>query len=269
MWQNLWNWHLGQPFAALDDPAGPEAEALAQLRGEDFEGRMAAAEALGGSSASDKALEALRGALRDEAEPVRLNAAYALAASGAPAIDALIDCLDDDLEPARKDAAYGLSAVGLEAESALIAACADAAESRRGYAAFALGEMGAHVGLEAAAAVAGLAADASEFVRRNAADALATMTAHADHAVPALTTLLGDESSQVCFDAAYGLAHHGAAVEPALEALVAALEHENRYVRNHSVEALKRINTPAATAALLDFLETSRWCPMTSKESTF
>jgi hypothetical protein len=269
MWQNLWNWHLGQPFAALDDPAGPEAEALAQLRGEDLEGRMAAAEALGGSSASDKALEALRGALRDEAEPVRLNAAYALAASGAPAIDALIDCLDDDLEPARKDAAYGLSAVGLEAESALIAACADAAESRRGYAAFALGEMGAHVGPEAAAAVAGLAADASEFVRRNAADALATMTAHADHAVPALTTLVGDESGQVCFDAAYGLAHHGAAAEPALEALVGALDHENRYVRNHSVEALKRINTPAATAALLDFLETSRWCPMTSKESTF
>ena len=45
---------------------------------------------------------------------------------------------------------------------------------------------------------------ASEFVRRNAADALATMTAQTDHAVPALTTLVGDESGQVCFDAAYG-----------------------------------------------------------------
>jgi HEAT repeat protein len=117
--------------------------------------------------------------------------------------------------------------------------------------------------------VAGLATDPSEFVRRNTADALATMTAHAELAVPALTTLMGDESGQVRFDAAYGLAHHGEAAAPATQALVGALEDDNRYVRNHSVEALKRIGTPEATAALFDFLAVSRWCPITSKESTF
>ncbi len=269
MWTNLWNWHRGEPFAAIENPAGSEAEALAQLQGEDLAGRMAAAEALGGAAASDKALAALRNALRDEAEPVRLNAAYALAASGAPAVEALVECLDDDLEAARKDAAYGLSALGLDAESALVTACGDGAESRRGYAAFALGEMGAHVGSEAAAVVAGLAMDSSEFVRRNVADALATMTSHADHAVPALTTLIRDESGQVRFDAAYGLAHHGAAAAPATDALVGALGDENRYVRNHSMEALKIIGTPEATSALFDFLETSRWCPITNKETTF
>ena len=86
------------------------------------------------------------------------------------------------------------------------------------------------------------------------------------HAVPALTTLMGDESDQVCFDAAYGLAHHREAAAPATDALVAALDDDNRYVRNHSIEALKSIGTPAA---LFDFLDVSRWCPITSKESTF
>ena len=93
------------------------------------------------------------------------------------------------------------------------------------------------------------------------------MTAHAAHAVPALTTLMGDESDQVRFDAAYGLAHHREAAAPATDALVAALDDDNRYVRNHSIEALKSIGTPAA--ALFDFLDVSRWCPITSKESTF
>ena len=95
------------------------------------------------------------------------------------------------------------------------------------------------------------------------------MTAHAAHAVPALTTLMGDESDQVRFDAAYGLAYHRAAAAPATDALVAALDDDNRYVRNHSIEALKSIGTPPATAALFDFLAVSRWCPITSKESTF
>jgi hypothetical protein len=270
MWTNLWNWHCGEPFATGDNgSAVSEADALAHLRGADLETRMAAADSLGGTGVSNKALEALRDALRDRAEPVRLNAAYALAASGAPAVDLLVECLDDELEAARKDAAYGLCAAGLTAQSALVAACGDAAESRRGYAAFALGEMGAHVDAEAAAVVAGLAQDSSEFVRRNVADALATMTTHSDLAVPALTSLMQDDSGQVRFDAAYGLAHHGAAAAPATDALVAGLHDDNRYVRNHSVEALKSIDTPQARSALFSFLELSRWCPITNKESTF
>ena len=55
------------------------------------------------------------------------------------------------------------------------------------------------------------------------------MTAHAAHAVPALTTLMGDESDQVRFDAAYGLAHHREAAAPATDALIAALDDDNRY----------------------------------------
>lgn len=267
MWQKMWNWHRGEPFAAIDAPSLSEADALARSETEDLPDRLAAVNDLGRPGASDKALEALDRALRDEAEPVRLNAAYALAAAGDVA--RLIACLDDDFEPARQEAAYGLSAAGPAAQATLAAACADAAESRRGHAAFALGEMGAHIDAEAAAAVAALATDAAESVRRNAADALSTMTSHADQAVPALTTLMTDDSGQVRFDAAYGLARHGAAAAPATDALVAALQDDNRYVRNHSAAALKSIGTPQATAALFDFLELSRWCPITTKDSTF
>ena len=71
------------------------------------------------------------------------------------------------------------------------------------------------------------------------------------------------------FDAAYGLARRGPEAGPATEALVAALEDGNRYVRNHSAEALQRIDTPQAREALYEFLTVSRWCPITNRESTF
>ena len=124
-------------------------------------------------------------------------------------------------------------------------------------------------GPEAVEAVAGLAGDSSEFVRRNAADALGTMRGRPEAAVPALQELLADEDAQVRFDAAYGLARRGPEAAPATEALVAALDDGNRYVRNHSVEALQRIGTPGARQALYDFLTVSRWCPITNRESTF
>ena len=45
-------------------------------------------------------MSALRDALRDEAEPVRLNAGYGLGAVGEDAVDALVEALDDEVEPA-------------------------------------------------------------------------------------------------------------------------------------------------------------------------
>lgn len=269
MWTKLWNWHRGEPFAAVDGPTGSEADALAQLRTGDLAERMAAADSLGTAGASNTVMEALRTALRDDAEPVRLNAAYALAAIGAPAVDILVDCLDDDVEAARLNAAYGLAAMGPDAEPALVRACRHKSESRRGYAAFALGELGAAASARGATAVAKLASDPAESVRRNTADALGTMRTKSRRVIPALTQLLADESGQVRFDAAYALARHGRAARPATDALVAALDDDNRYVRNHTVEALKRIGTPQATGALFDFLEVSRWCPITTKETTF
>lgn len=43
----------------------------------------------------------------------------------------------------------------------------------------------------------------------------------------------------------------------------------NRYVRGDAVYALYRIGTPEAKSVLLRHLQTTRWCPITSSESTF
>ena len=265
MWRSAWSWHRGEPFDAPSAAGGDEA--IARLRGGSPEERLDAATALGGTGATAAGVSALRDALRDEAEPVRLNAGYGLGAVGESAVDALVEALDDEVEPARLNAAYGLSAAGSAAVPTLIEACGADSESSRGFAAFALGEMAA--GAEAVEAVAALAGDPSEFVRRNAADALGTMSGRPEAAVPALRQLLADDDAQVRFDAAYGLARRGPEAAPATEALVAALDDGNRYVRNHSIEALQRIDTPEAREALYDFLTVSRWCPITNRESTF
>ena len=59
--------------------------------------RSDAADALGvlGVSAAD-AVESLSDVLRDDFEPVRLNAAYALGAIGEPAVGSLIEKLTDE-----------------------------------------------------------------------------------------------------------------------------------------------------------------------------
>jgi len=54
----------------------------------------------------------------------------------------------------------------------------------------------------------------------------------------------------------------------AVDALKDALKDENRYVRGDAVHALHRIGTPEAKDVLLRFLVMSRWCPLTTREST-
>ena len=89
-------------------------------------------------------------------------------------------------------------------------------------------------------------------------------------AVPVLCTLLADEDGQTRYEAAYSLARLGTDAADAVPALQEALHDEqNRYVGAHSATALRRIGTPAAHDALLDYLNKMRWCPMTTKESTF
>jgi HEAT repeat protein len=270
MWSNLWDWHRG---AAPTTQATTEATAdiLADtLDGEDPAARLKAADALGklGPAAAD-AIPSLIKTLHDDHEPLRLNAAYALGAVGAAATAPLIDTLGDTIEHAGLDAAYALSAIGTPAVEALIAAVGDDNSARRAYAAYALGDIGPAAGSAAAEAVAGLAGDTDEVVRRNTAEALGTMQVASAKVVKALARLVNDEDGQAGYQAAYSLARLGAQAQAAVPALVQALDSDNRYVRNHSVEALRQIGTPQAQTALLDFLTTSRWCPLTSKESTF
>ena len=239
LWSKLWDWHRGA--SGQTAPGAGDAAALADaLHGNDLAGRVQAAAALGSlGPGAGSAVPALVEALRDEYEPLRLNAAYALGAVGEKAVGPLGEILGDP-----------------DADT-------------RGYAAYALGDMGPAAGAEAAAGLAALAGDPSETVRRNVAEALGTMQRPAPSVVGALARLVNDEDGQTGYQAAYSLARLGPAAASAVPALEQGLESENRYVRNHSVEALRQIGTPQAQSALLDFLTASRWCPITSKESTF
>lgn len=207
-------------------------------------------------------------ALSSESEPERLNAAYALGRRGDASIGTLLDALAGDNEQVRRVAAYGLGVVGTPAVGALSELLTNEEEDIRSHAAFALGDMGSR----AEDAVPGLAralSDQSERVRHHATEALGTIASDADRSVPALAMALSDEDAQVRYNAAYGLARFGTDAAEAVPALVNALKDENRYASGHAVAALRRIRTPEAIDALLAWMETTRWCSFTTKDSTF
>ena len=267
VWSRIWDWHAGSQSRA--EANGQIEQLIESLKGT-LAQRLAATNALGAlREKAAPALDALLGALGDEAEPVCLNAAYALGAVGAAAVGPLLAALDDEREPVREHAAYALGVVGEVAVPALIAALGDERPHVRGFAAYALGDMGARAGAAAAAALCALCSDPDAWVRRNAAEALGTIELHREEAVPALAALLADEDEQVRFNAAYALAHFGPAAAAATDALAAALSDENRYVQGHSTAALQQIGTPEAQGVLLHHLTAARWCPITTKETTF
>ena len=96
------------------------------------------------------------------------------------------------------------------------------------------------------------------------------MLYESEQVVSALCSLLKDESGQVRYEAAYGLARIGSKAGSAVKALTEALyDEDNRYVSGHSATALQRIQSPEANESLINYLSSSRWCSMTNKESTF
>jgi HEAT repeat protein len=212
---------------------------------------------------------ALQEALRDASEETRLSAAYTLGGLGAAGRAVLREGLyEETRDEVRRAACYGLTTAGPDAIPDLIQALQAPNERTRGYAVYALGDRGV-AAAEAVPALTALCDDPSEFVRRHLADALGQIQSQAPLAVPALTRLLSDPDGQVRFNAAYGLAKFRNAAAPALPALVDALDDDNRYVRGHAAIALEQIGTPEALRTLLHHLQATRWCPITTRESTF
>jgi hypothetical protein len=54
-----------------------------------------------------------------------------------------------------------------------------------------------------------------------------------------------------------------------MHALTPALGDDNRYVRANTMFALRRAGTDEARERLLDELAVARWCPTTTRETTF
>ena len=216
--------------------------------------------------------EALKAGLWDSAEETRLSAAYMLGGLGEPGVVVLREGLlhDGERDEIRRAACYGLSVAGVAALPMLTEALASASERTRGYAVYALGDLGVRAA-ETLPALVALTDDPSAFVRRQLADALGQIKSQPELSVPALTRLLQDTDGQTRFNAAYGLAKFRERAVVAVPALTQALTDENRYVRGHATIALEQLGSasPDALKALIHHFHTTRWCPITTRESTF
>ncbi len=236
MWTHLWDWHAGEQngVGTKDSVSIPQ---LIEALGEDL-------------------------------ESVCFDAAYALGCIGAPAVPALIEGLTDESETMRRNASYALSAVGAPAVPALIEASEHQNPAVRTLTVETLGD----IGLAAEDGIPVLIQaqrDESAAVRGGAVEALGLVSQSTSEAVPALVDALEDEDIWVRRNTSLALARLGNHAQEAIPALEASLKADNRYVRANCAHALYRMGTPVAKEILLDFLLTSRWCPSTTRESTF
>ena len=238
MFRHLWNWHRGV---------------------EDSE--------VGGTS-NGESLSGLISALNSTSESTGLQAAYELPRFGERAVPALVRCLQDESEMTRRNACYALNAVGSAAVEPLRDTLKDAREYVRDNAVEALGDLGTKAE-PAVPELVEVLSDPSGSVRSHTIEALGTTSQSSSVAVPAIVKALEDENDGVRRNAVFALARIGKDAPGAVEGLQNVLFDANRYVRGDAVHALYRIGTPAAKSALLRYLETTRWCPVTSKESTF
>lgn len=238
MFRHLWNWHRGV---------------------EDSE--------VGGTS-NGESLSGLISALNSTSESTGLQAAYELPRFGDRAVPALVQCLQDESEMTRRNACYALNAVGSAAVEPLRDTLKDAREYVRDNAVEALGDLGTKAEPAVPELVETLG-DPSGSVRSHTIEALGTTSQSSAIAVPGIVKALKDENDGIRRNAVFALARIGKDAPGAVEGLQSVLFDANRYVRGDAVHALYRIGTPAAKSALLRYLETTRWCPVTSKESTF
>lgn len=238
MFRHLWNWHR-----AVEDS--------------DTNG-----------TSNGESLSGLISALNSTSESTGLQAAYELPRFGEKAVPALVRCLQDESEMTRRNACYALNAVGTPVVEALQDVLTDSREYVRDNAAEALGDLG-NKAEPVVPALVEMLTDVSGSVRSHTIEALGTTSQSSAIAVPGLVKALEDPHDGARRNAVFALARIGKDADGAVEGLQNVLFDDNRYVRGDAVHALYRIGTPAAKSVLIRYLATTRWCPLTSKESTF
>ena len=279
LWTYVWNWMRGAPDRFRRGHGArlkrySNRELIDRLQAPDAGPRLQAANELGfrrgACDANDAAaaVAALVAALRDDYEPVRLNAAYALGAIGEPAQDSLFELLAADaafydFDPVThvSIAAHALGAMGAAAVAPLTAHLSAAGEHTRAWAAYALGE----IGRPAAGALPRLlvaAGDRAPNVRRHALSAIGIIATPADGVEGALVERLRREpESELRQYVLQALFRIGPTGGPGVAALAAALDDADGYVAAYAAEQLYRTATPEAFAALVPYLRGQRWFP--------
>ena len=243
LWESVWDWYHGkQNGTANGVPQGEVGTLVEALESDNEKERLNAAYRLGRVGAD--AVPALQRMLHSESNAIREYAGYALSLTGEPAVPTLIDALQATDDSVRASAAFTLADMGKAAQEALpalIRAAQDPSESVRRHATEGLGLIGQLVSEDM---------DVSETVQ-------------------VLATRLSDAYFPVRDNAARALAKLGTLAEPAMPALIAHLEDEDRYVRFHAALALKQIKTLEAQDALFNHLFSSRWCALTTRGTPY
>ena len=243
LWESLWEWYNGKQNGTSNGVLSAEVDTLLKTLDSDNErDRLNAAYRLG--RVGTAAVPVLKQALYSKSDAIREYAGYALSLTGEPAVPTLIDAMQETDDSVRASAAFALADMGKvaqEAMPALITAAQDPAESVRRHATEGLGLIGQLVSEDM---------DLSETVQ-------------------VLANGLSDDYFPVRDNAARSLAKLGTLAEPAMPALIAQLEDEDRYVRFHAALALKEIKTHEAQEALFNHLFASRWCALTTNNTPY
>ncbi|WP_018754221.1 HEAT repeat domain-containing protein [Paenibacillus terrigena] len=264
LWQDVWDWLRGEQSAKQ---AG---------------------------TISEERLLALRQELEAEEEITSLNAAYELGQLGIQGIEELIGQIINGSNLTAVRAAYGLQGASIEAIPELLRVMKHEDDKHRALAIFVLGMIGSSEGEVVSSLIASLQ-DESEWVRRNAVESLGMIKHTGEQAGSALANVLMDSlkcetndasqanktvnyaasqtyiTNKIGYTAALSLLRIGKSgyVQEVVRSLEQALYSNDRYVRAYAAEALTHLRTEEAVDILIRFYRSSRWCPDTSKASTF
>lgn len=227
IWEYVWNWYRGAGEQGTNRAVDDIDALVGRLGSMDDAEAIGAAYTLGNIGEIEPLLEALTSP--DVA--LRCIAGYGFAPLGSAAVAPLLDLVDG-------------------ASPELLAAIADI-----------LGDMGP-AAVDALPALTRLLHYEEPRVRQYAAEAIGTV-GQASAEVPAeLVDALGDDDALVRQYAAISVRRLGDRAEAlpgVVDALKENLVHGHHHVRGWSIEALRRLGTPEALNAALDYLVTARW----------
>ncbi|MDE0449204.1 MAG: HEAT repeat domain-containing protein [Spirochaetaceae bacterium] len=278
LWTYIWNWMSGgadrfRRGAGVRLQRHTAGELIGLLSAPEPAQRLQAANELGflraTAAETEGTVAALVRALRDEYEPVRLNAAYALGAVGTPALAPLLELLATDAAFYEFDpvthvsiAAHALGAMGGAAVDALAERLTADGEHTRSWAAYALGEIGRPSAGALPQLLAAARDDKSANVRRHALSAAGIVAVPGDGVEEALLERLANEPDselrQYVLQALFRIGPTGSGGIPPL---ATALGDGDGYVAAYAAEQLFRTGTPEAFAALVPYLRGQRWFP--------
>ena len=238
VWQSTWDWHRATPSQRCRFPL---PGALDALDGSDDHAALGAAYTMGAQAKwRNDGLDALFDRFLGDDVGRRIVATYGVVAAGATGVPRLLEALHSaDVELAARiiDVLGDIGPPAVPALTELTAAMRHTDVNVRRYAAIAVGTVAQGTAFDAGMLAAPLADD-DALVRRNAALATARLAPEIgvrDDLVPALAE---------------------------------NLYHWHHHVRGWSIEALQRLDSPAANHVALRYLAAARWDPMPKSGDT-